>query len=1080
MKKIIISLVFALIAYFDLSACEYTLECWDAWGDGWNGGYMEVYINGSYQGDAYADGIGTIWTITANQGDLLEFYYVSGSYEDENEWYLYNSSGTLIAGDGPYPNTGWVLWHTVNCGSIAPSIAGDCSDALNVCTDLGFQIDANGYGSINEIPPLGSLGNPLNNNPGGSGNEGCLQIGESNSTWMIVNIAGDGNLEFNFGGSSQSGYYDWIMYPYDENSCTNIPANLVAPVRCNWNAVSYGGTGLAATTPPGGNSGNFEPPLPVVCGEQYIICFSNYSSAVTNVPLQFSGSASVACLPLSCAGTSSCNSSPGDPIYQDCMNAIPVCQDYFCQESSYSGSGSIQNEINPASSCLSGGELNDVWYIFTILQSGNLHFEITPNDLADDYDWALYNLTDASCGDIYTNPSLEESCNYSSTPGVTGADGSSTFNSQPASGSPGNAALPVYAGETYVLNISNYSSSQSGYELDFSQSTATIFDNVPPSLSTITSAPTCGANQITFQFSENVLCSTVQNCDFSITGPGGPYALSGVAGLSCSSGGMQEDVFSININPPVTVNGSYNLNLVPGCGFVEDLCGNVATAGSLSFTITALTSSATSSQINCFGSCNGDATVTASNGTPPYDYYWEDNNGTIVSNINNSSAVQNTVTNLCAGVYSVTITDNLGCSSQSTTSISEPPQLSITLTSTAESCGASDGTITAVVSGGTGLYDFNILPNGNNIYNQNSPYTFTNLNAGSYSVTVTDENNCTASGNISINSGGNVTAGFTYSGNQCYTPGNNIISFTSASTGGTNYSWDFNGDGYVDNNTTNPSWLFTTPGSYNVSLTVTNGQCSDIETINVLIYDGITLISSFSNSTCGVSNGSASVSVVNGTSGYFYDWMPNGFTGDGTSTYSNLPPGNYLVTVTDINSCTASTNIIVGNQDGMNVSVSSTDVSCSGVANGTVTVSISNGTPVYSYSWLQGTNSDSNTTGSNVFSLTGLNTGTIYITVTDANNCSYFGSAIINQAENLSLTANVNNISCYGNSDGMAWVSIINGIPPFNYLWLNSAGDIISTQEYALNMPAGIFGLTITDSTGCTSSQTIILSYRWK
>lgn len=129
---------------------------------------------------------------------------------------------------------------------------------------------------------------------------GCLQIGESNSTWMVINVYTAGNLEFSFGaGGAQAGYYDWIMYPYNGlSTCTAISSNTLAPVRCNWNAVSSGGTGLASTLPAGGDWGNYEPPLAVSANSQYIICFSNYSSATSTVPINFSGTATVGCSPL--------------------------------------------------------------------------------------------------------------------------------------------------------------------------------------------------------------------------------------------------------------------------------------------------------------------------------------------------------------------------------------------------------------------------------------------------------------------------------------------------------------------------------------------------------------------------------------------------------------------------------------------------------------------------------------------------------------------------------------------------------------------------------------------------------------
>lgn len=184
-----------------------------------------------------------------------------------------------------------------------PVIASECANYVNICSNAGFQIDPNGYGAINEIPASGTTGNPYYDpfwgplSPWGGGNMGCLQIGESNSTWMVINVYTAGNLAFSLGaGGAQAGYYDWIMYPYTgPSTCTAISGGTLAPVRCNWNAVNYGGTGLASTLPSGGNSGNFEPVLPVAANTQYIICFSNYSSVATTVPIVFNGTATVGC-----------------------------------------------------------------------------------------------------------------------------------------------------------------------------------------------------------------------------------------------------------------------------------------------------------------------------------------------------------------------------------------------------------------------------------------------------------------------------------------------------------------------------------------------------------------------------------------------------------------------------------------------------------------------------------------------------------------------------------------------------------------------------------------------------------------
>lgn len=166
------------------------------------------------------------------------------------------------------------------------------------------------------------------------------------------------------------------------------------------------------------------------------------------------------------------------PTVQDCLGAIPLYQTVYHQDSSFSGTGNFPNEISTSgcpASCLLSGELNDVWYIFTVQSTGNLCFNIIPNSSSDDYDWAVFNLTNASCADIYSDSSLMVSCNYSATADTTGANGFDSTQCAAASDGKYNALIPVVAGETFVLNISNFSQTQGGYTLDFSCTDTTIF-----------------------------------------------------------------------------------------------------------------------------------------------------------------------------------------------------------------------------------------------------------------------------------------------------------------------------------------------------------------------------------------------------------------------------------------------------------------------------------------------------------------------------------------------------------------------------------------------------------------------------
>lgn len=931
-------------------------------------------------------------------------------------------------------------------GSTTPTTAGDCSSATNVCTNLGFQIDANGIGSVNEIPALGTIGNPDNNNPGGSGNSGCLRVGEKNSTWMIINIGSDGNLEFNFGGSSQAGYYDWIMYPYSQTSCNDIPNGLVAPVRCNWNGSSTGGTGLAATVPFGGSASNFEPPLPVQCGEQYIICFSNYSAALSNVPLQFSGTATVQCMDMTCAGNAACNTTPGSTVYQNCIGAIPVCQNYFCQESSFSGVGSVTGEIPVGNTCLGSGEKNDSWYTFTVQQSGNLSFTITPNTGTDDYDWAVFNLTNATCAQIPTDATLDVSCNYSANIGCAGLTGPNGENVNCAGQNEN--VIPVLAGETYVVNVSNFSSTQSGYVLDFSASTAVIFDNVPPVLDQLTSTPACGATSLVIRFSEQVLCSSVQACDFTVTGPGGPYTVSGISGVSCAAGGTQGAEFTVNFTPALTVAGSYNINLVPGCGFVQDLCGNIAPAGTIPFTISGLTATPTQTNVACFGGNNGSATVTlTSAGGSPYTYSWSD--GTIIPA---TAATTSTISSLTAGVYTVTITNSSGCSITQTFTITQPPQVTITLTPVDASCGSSTGSIAVSVTGGTPNYNYSCPPAAASNNNPASSYTFNGLAAGSYTVTVTTGAGCQVTGASIINSTGSVTSTFTYNGNHC--AGLTPFDFTNTgSTGaGTTYSWTFPGGTPSSSSLENPTgitWL--TSGSNTVTHTVTQGTCVSTSTMSVTAYPIPDPNIVPANADCfGVCNGVATSNPTGGTT-FSYAWS-NLQT---SQAITGLCAGNYTVTVTNSDGCIGTESVSITEPAALNLVTARTDVTCFGLCDGSATVTV---TPVgvYTYNWSGGSTPSSATTSA-------LCVGTYNITVTSTPGCTATGSIAVGEPADLVLSTTTTDATC-GNPTGTATVSVTNGFTPFSYSW-NTVP--VQTMPTATGLITGAYTVTVTDSHGC-------------
>ncbi len=193
----------------------------------------------------------------------------------------------------------------------------DCVDAINICADQPLQITPNGVGNVIELT-TGSFSNP-STNPGpvnsvGTLNAGCLLSGGPNPTWMIINIAASGSLEFTFGADASTGCLDWIMWPYSPTACNEIIANTLAPIRCNWNGACEGFTGMATVLPPGASPTNFEASLNATVGQQFLICMSNYSSLSATLPLSFPGTANISCTPVLPLTVNNASICPGESV----------------------------------------------------------------------------------------------------------------------------------------------------------------------------------------------------------------------------------------------------------------------------------------------------------------------------------------------------------------------------------------------------------------------------------------------------------------------------------------------------------------------------------------------------------------------------------------------------------------------------------------------------------------------------------------------------------------------------------------------------------------------------------------------
>jgi PKD repeat protein len=427
---------------------------------------------------------------------------------------------------------------------------------------------------------------------------------------------------------------------------------------------------------------------------------------------------------------------------------------------------------------------------------------------------------------------------------------------------------------------------------------------------------------------------------------------------------------------------------------------------------------------------NNGALAASSTGGSGFTYLWS------------NGATTATISSLAPGTYTVTTTNGQGCvSSQSFTVPNQTgPSASISGT-TATACGASTGTATAAGTGGTGTLTYTWSNGG-------SGATISGLTSGSYTVTVTDQNGCTATAIATVSNSSGPSA--TISATQATSCGLTNGTVTASATGGTgalSYLWS--------NGASTPSISNLAPGAYTLSVTDQNG-CLSVATTTVNASTAPSAsISSAIDASCGQANGSATVSATGGSAGYTYLWS-NGAT---TASITGLGAGTYSVTVTDQVGCTTGASATLQAFTTPAANVVATELTCYGIPDGTVTANPSGGNPPYTYQWSNGVLSQQ---------ISGLAPALYFVTVTDASGCAVIGYGVVNEPLELISTASATGETALGANDGTATVTASGGTPPYTYTWSNGA-----TTPTISGLPGGTYTVTVTDDRGCEKVSTV-------
>ena len=449
---------------------------------------------------------------------------------------------------------------------------------------------------------------------------------------------------------------------------------------------------------------------------------------------------------------------------------------------------------------------------------------------------------------------------------------------------------------------------------------------------------------------------------------------------------------------------------------------------------------ATVNNISCNNANDGSISVIVNSTDPPYSYEW--------NLVNDQDSL---IENLSAGIYEVTVTDNIGCTQTDRYEIINPAPIIYTYEQidTIDCLGLDPGIATINISGGLAPYNIDWM---NGIQTD----TIFNQEIGIQIFSITDQYGCEILDSAMVIQ--NLTFDVETSNGElsCFTDTLGTATVI-ASNGIEPYSYEW------DNGETNADATMLHAGNNFITVTDAEG-CRVVSFVNIPSPPAIQMDVNMNPTSCtGASDGSLQV-LINGGIGAPYDI--NWFDNSNEPIIEDLSAGEYCVTVTDGNDCSAVSCFNVEDALPIEANGSIVDVRCMGECNGAINLNPVGGTGVFFYSWSGPDNFSANT-----MNIDNLCEGQYQVTITEQNNpnCNFIFEWDVSISSQLEATIDVNRfVSCFGASDAVLVAIPQNGIAPYNYEWSN---NVISTNDNAaLNLAQGTYSLTITDSNGCTNT----------
>ena len=608
------------------------------------------------------------------------------------------------------------------------------------------------------------------------------------------------------------------------------------------------------------------------------------------------------------------------------------------------------------------------------------------------------------------------------TPIITSTDSTGT----PCGGNTGTAGVSATGGTApYTYSWSNGKTTSSITNLVGGVYTAIVTDHNGCDTTVHIVVPTTNGPRDSIVSSVNVLCFGGNNGD----------AVVGV------KGGTPPYTFSWNTAPVQTTDtaskltaGSYAVNITDNTGCIATATVNITQPPQLRDSINSV-------NVLCFGGNNGSATVDIKGGTPTYTYSW------------NTAPVQTTVTanNLTAGTYTVNVIDKNGCKDSSSVTITQPTALTLTGSAFPVTCfGLCNGSATVIPAGGTPTYTYS-WTSGSSIG------AATALCAGTYTVTITDANNCTIDSSFTITQPTAIALTKSDVPAQCGQANGSATVTASGGTPGYSYAWS--------NGATTSTISNIKAGTYCCTVTDAN-KCTDSICVVVPNISGVNVsITASANVTCfGGNNGSATALASGGTAPYTYAWAAAPATGT-NATVSNLTAGSYTVTVTDNNGCT-DTAIVHITQPAPVVVTSQGTTICPGKT-ATLTGIGSGGTPAYTYNWTPGGSGQTITVSPPA-------TATYTVIATDNNNCASAPATIVVSVRPLpKVIAGPPASVCAGTPVTIGALGS-SGDSVYTYLW--SPGGATNSSIQASPLVTTTYTVLLTDGCGDTASSKVVIT----